>query len=216
MINNNYTAGGIPMSSKSIVTIGRQYGSGGREIGQKLAKALDVPCYDKELLTVAAKKSGICEEIFASNDEKPTNSLLYSLVMGGNYANDNLPFNHKLFLAQFDAIRSIADNGPCVIIGRCADYALEDYENCINIFIHADIKKRVDRAVKLYGLPSEKAQDSVIKIDKKRASYYNFYSSQKWGSVDNYDMTLNSGVLGIDNTVEIIKRFVETKDAMRK
>lgn len=203
------------MSSKSIITIGRQYGSGGREIGEKLAKQLGIPYYDNELLTVAAKKSGICEEVFKSNDEKPTNSLLYSLVVG-SYANDNLPFNHKLFLAQFDAIRSIADEGPCVIIGRCADYALEDYANCVHLFIHADIEKRVERAVSLYGLPKEKAQESVIKIDKKRASYYNFYSSQKWGSVDNYDMTLNSGVLGIDNTVEVIRKFVEIKESLSK
>ncbi len=199
------------MSKKTIITIGRQYGSGGREIGEKLAKELGIPFYDKELLTVAAQKSGMCKEIFETHDEKPTNSLLYSFVMG-SYGSDSLPLNHKLFLAQFDAIRSIADEGSCVIIGRCADYALEDYPECINIFIHANIKARVERATRLYGLPKERAEDAVIKIDKKRASYYNFYSSKKWGDINNYHFAIDSSVVGIDNTVKIIKEFIEMRN----
>ena len=198
--------------TKSIITIGRQYGSGGREIGKKLADQLGIPFYDNELLYIAAKKSGICEELFQTNDEKPTSSLLYSLVMG-SYGGDSLPFNHKIFLAQFDAIRSIADEGPCVIIGRCGDYALEDYPNLINIFIHADLKLRIKRAIENYGIESGKAEDFVLKTDKKRASYYNFYSSRKWGNLDNYDLTVDSGFLGIDNTVELIKKFIELKEA---
>lgn len=198
--------------TKSIITIGRQYGSGGREIGKKLADQLGIPFYDNELLDIAAKKSGICEELFQTNDEKPTSSLLYSLVMG-SYGGDSLPFNHKIFLAQFDAIRSIADEGPCVIIGRCGDYALEDYPNLINIFIHADLKLRIKRAIENYGIESGKAEDFVLKTDKKRASYYNFYSSRKWGNLDNYDLTVDSGFLGIDNTVELIKKFIELKEA---
>ena len=198
--------------TKSIITIGRQYGSGGREIGKKLADQLGIPFYDNELLDIAAKKSGICEELFQTNDEKPTSSLLYSLVMG-SYGGDSLPFNHKIFLAQFDAIRSIADEGPCVIIGRCGDYALEDYPNLINIFIHADLKLRVKRAIENYGIESGKAEDFVLKTDKKRASYYNFYSSRKWGNLDNYDLTVDSGFLGIDNTVELIKKFIELKES---
>lgn len=198
--------------TKSIITIGRQYGSGGREIGKKLADQLGIPFYDNELLDIAAKKSGICEELFETNDEKPTSSLLYSLVMG-SYGGDSLPFNHKIFLAQFDAIRSIADEGPCVIIGRCGDYALEDYPNLISIFIHADLKLRVKRAIENYGIDSAKAEDFVIKTDKKRASYYNFYSSKKWGNLDNYDLTIDSGFLGIDKTVELIKKFIELKES---
>ena len=197
--------------TKSIITIGRQYGSGGREIGKKLADQLGIPFYDNELLDIAAKKSGICEELFQTNDEKPTSSLLYSLVMG-SYGGNSLPFNHKIFLAQFDAIRSIADEGPCVIIGRCGDYALEDYPNLINIFIHADLKLRIKRAIENYGIESGKAEDFVLKTDKKRASYYNFYSSRKWGNLDNYDLTVDSGFLGIDNTVELIKKFIELKE----
>lgn len=199
--------------SKSIITIGRQYGSGGKEIGEKLAKELGIPLYDKELLTKAAQKSGLCQEIFETHDEKPTNSLLYSLVMG-SYGTDSLPLNHKLFLAQFDAIRDIASEGPCIIIGRCADYALEDFENCITVFIHADIKTRVKRATTLYGISTVKAEEAVLKIDKKRASYYNFYSSRKWGTTENYDLTIDSSKVGIDNTVKLLKHYVELRESL--
>ena len=199
------------MTEKIIITIGRQYGSGGKLIGQKLSEALSIPCYDKELLTVAAQKSGICQEMFENHDGKPTNSLLYSLVMG-TYTGNNLPINHKLFLAQFDAIRAIADKGSCIIIGRCADYALEDYENCINIFIHADMKDRVKRAVEQYGLESDKPEEAIQKIDKKRASYYNFYSSKKWGQTESYHLTINSSLLGIDDTVKVILDFIRLKE----
>lgn len=200
------------MDKKVIITIGRQYGSGGRIIGQKLAKDLNIPCYDKELLTLAAKESGFSEEILKTMDEKPTNSFLYSIVAGtygSSYTGNHLPLNHKLFLAQFDAIRNIADKGSCVIIGRCADYALADYNvNCVNVFIHADLQHRVKRAINEYGISPEKAEETVQKTDKQRASYYNFYSDKKWGAVDHYDITLNSGKLGIDNTVEMIKYFI--------
>lgn len=198
------------MGKKVVITIGRQYGSGGKEIGEKLAAELGIPFYDKELLTIAAKKSGICEDLFESHDEKPTNSLLYSLVMG-TYSGDNLPFNHKLFLAQFDAIRSIADEGSCVIIGRCADYALEDYSNCINVFIHADMKYRIERSIEYYNIPKEKAEDIILKTDKQRAAYYNFYSGNKWGSLDNYHMTVSSSSIGVDNTVKLLKNYVDIK-----
>ncbi len=196
------------MKENLIITIGRQYGSGGREIGQKLADALGIPCYDKELLTVAAEKSGFCKEMFEHHDEKPAGSFLYSLVMG-TYSGDTLPINHKLFLAQFEAIRSLADQSSCVIIGRCANYALEDYKNCIHIFIHAPLEERVRRAVTTYGVASEKAEDSVQKIDKQRANYYNFYSGKSWGDVENYDITLDSSILGIDHTVTLLHSFIK-------
>ena len=169
------------MKKNFVITIGRQYGSGGRNIGQKLAQALQIPCYDKELLTIAAKESGFSEEILRTMDEKPTGSFLYSLV-AGTYGGSQLPLNHKLFLAQFEAIRNIASKNSCVIIGRCADYALEDYDvNCISVFIHGDLKKRVEYAVKEYGIAAEKAEDTVCKTDKQRASYYGFYAGKKMG-----------------------------------
>ncbi|MCQ4726009.1 cytidylate kinase-like family protein [Anaerotignum faecicola] len=200
---------------KIIITIGRQYGSGGKEIGEKIAKELGIPFYDKELLTAAAKKSGICEEMFESHDEKPTSSFLYSLVVG-SYASGQTPMNHKLFLAQFDAIKEIASQGSCVILGRCADYALEDDPDVINVFIHADKETRIKRAVKYYNVEEGKAEDVINKTDKQRASYYNFYSGKKWGNTGSYDLSVNSGFIGIDNTVKTIIDFVEKRKEFKK
>jgi cytidylate kinase len=200
----------MAMSNDIIITIGRQYGSGGREIGKRLANELNIPFYDKELLSIAAKESGIAQELFESNDEKPNNSFLYSLVMG-NYGTTDLPLNHKIFLAQFDAIRKVAEQGPCVIVGRCADYALEQNFNCVNVFIHADMKTKKDRVIEFYGVIADKAEEKINKTDKQRAKYYDFYTGKKWGSVDNYDLTLNSADIGIDNCVKIIKQYVELK-----
>src|SRR5699024_1670321 len=174
--------------------IGRQYGSGGREIGQKLAAFYDIPFYDKELLKVAAKESGICEEMFENYDEKPTTSFLYSLVMdpyalGYNATSFDMPLNQKVFLAAFDAIKKVADKGPCVIVGRCADYALKDYKNKLNVFIHAPMSFKKHRINEQYHVPLEKAKDEAVKTDKQRASYYNYYTSQKWGDLKSYDLT---------------------------
>ncbi len=203
------------MNTNTIITIGRQYGSGGRLIGKQLAEELGVPFYDKELLTVASKESGINEELFVTHDEKPTNSFLYSLVMG-SYNGTELPLNHKLFLAQFDAIKKVASEGPCVIVGRCADYALEDFPNCINVFICADMQHRIERVTKLYNVAPEKAEDTIIKTDKKRAKYYSFYSNKKWGEASNYDLTFDSGLIGIDNCVKLIKEFVKMSELNKK
>lgn len=206
------------MKTNTIITIGRQYGSAGREIGYKVADALDIKLYDKEMLDRAAKESEICQELFETHDEKPTNSFLYSLVMdtyslgytSGSYT--DMPINHKVFLAQFDAIKKIADEGPCILVGRCADYALEEYDNVISLFIHAGLDARIRRIARIYDLTDAKAKDLIIKTDKKRASYYNYYSNKKWGAADSYDMCLNSSMLGIDGTAEAIIKLVELKE----
>lgn len=203
---------------KTIITIGRQAGSGGKEIGEKLAKALGVKCYDKELLERAAKDSGLCEEIFENHDEKPTRSFLYSLIMDTHSygypssAFSEMPLNHKIFLAQFDSIKNLAAEGGCVIVGRCADYALEDNEDCIRIFIHAPLEDRIKRVSALHNLSTAKTKDMLIKTDKQRASYYNYYTNKKWGESISYDCCINSSLLGIDGTVELIKYIVERKE----
>lgn len=203
-----------------IITIGRQYGSAGREIGKILAERYDIPLYDKEMLKRAAKESGICEEIFETHDEKPTNSFLYSLVMdtyslgysSNGYA--DMPINHKVFLAQFDAIKKIADEGPCILVGRCADYALEEYENAVHVFIHADLDVRIRRIARLYDLTDAKAKDTIIKADKKRASYYNYYTNKEWGEAKSYDLCINSGKLGVEKAADAIMEYVKIRSEM--
>ena len=123
-----------------------------------------------------------------------------------------MPLNQKVFLAQFDSIKKLAQEGPCVIIGRCADYALEDNPNCLSVFIHADLDKRIRRIARLYSLTDAKAKDKIIKTDKRRASYYNYYTSKKWGDLDSYNLSLDSGLLGIDGTVSMLKYAIDLKE----
>lgn len=210
------------MKTNTIITIGREFGSGGREIGGKIAEHFGIKLYDKELLAVAAKESGICEEIFETHDEKPTNSFLYSLVMdtysmgySGNAYSD-MPINHKVFLAQFDAIKKIADEGPCVIVGRCADYALENYSNVVNVFIHADLDARIRRIARTYDITDAKAKDMIIKTDKKRSSYYNYYTNKRWSDAESYEVCFSSSELGIDGTVQAIENYVALKETITK
>lgn len=206
------------MANNTIITIGRQYGSGGHDIGKQLAEELNIPFYDKALLERAAKDSGLCQEIFENHDEKPTNSFLYSLVMDTyslGYTTSSfseMPLNHKIFLAQFDAIKNIAKEGPCVIVGRCADYALAEFPNVVNVFLHADLQDRIVRIARRHDLTDAKAKDLIIKTDKRRASYYNYYTSKKWGDAAGYDLSLNTATLGIDGTIHMIREFVAYKE----
>ena len=201
----------------TVITIGRQYGSGGRAIGKKLAEHYGIPFYDKEILKLAAKESGICEEMFENFDEKPTTSFLYSLVMdpyalGYNAASFDMPLNQKVFLAAFDTIKKVAEEGPCVIVGRCADYALRETENHLNLFIHAPMSFKKQRIHEEYDIAPERVKEEAIRIDKQRSSYYNYYTSQKWGDLKNYDLCIDSSIWGIDGTVDLICRAIELKE----
>lgn len=133
-------------------------------------------------------------------------------VLSNSYNEDNLPFNHKLFIAQFDAVRKLADQGPCVFVGRCADYALKGRDNVINVFIHANMQNRVERAINEYGLPEKNIEANITKIDKQRASYYSFYTCDTWGKIENYDLSFSSSAFGIEKSVEFIKSFIDLKE----
>lgn len=196
-----------------VVTIARQYGSGGRAIGKKLAEDLNIKFYDKELINLAAKESGISPEIFEKYDEKATNSLLYALSIGaaasmGDYnLSPQLPMNDRLFLLQHDIIRKVSAE-PCVIVGRCADHVLSERKDCVKIFIYADIEKRIKYAVDVYGIKQDKAKSIIKNVDKSRRNYYNYYADSEWGEPENYDLCINSGELGIDKSVELIKKYL--------
>lgn len=203
------------MKGNLVITIGRQCGSGGKRIGEIVAQKLGVKCYDKELLTLAAKNSGLCEELFETHDEKPTSSFLYSLVMDtysmgySNSAYMDMPLNHKIFLAQFDTIKKLAEEESCVIVGRCADYALAEYPSVASVFITGNDEDRIEYLKQLYKVETAKAKDIMVKTDKKRASYYNYYSSKKWGDSRSYNMTLDSSKLGIDGCVDMLLHYVD-------
>jgi cytidylate kinase len=200
------------MSEKVIITIGRQFGSGGHEIGEKLAKKLGISFYDKELLKVIAKESGLCEKVLESYDEKPTNSLLYSIVMDvyPSVMYSGPTIDQQIYQASYDTIRKLAADS-CIIVGRCADYILRDCPELTSVFIHADADFRAARVAEEYKVTREKALDMLGKTDKKRASYYNFQSEKKWGAASSYNLCLESSTLGIDNSVDLIIDYINHK-----
>ena len=199
--------------SKIILAIGRQFGSGGREIGQKLAKAFGIGYYDKELITEAAKESGLCEDIFERADERANHALSYAFTMGyssfiGMFtpANDILS-NDTLFKIQSDTIRNIADKGSCVLVGRCADYILRDDPACLSVFISNTIETRIQKIVERMGVTVEQAKELMTKNDKSRAAYYNYYTNKTWGMASSYNLCVDASILGIDGTVRLYKPF---------
>ncbi|MBQ8306171.1 MAG: cytidylate kinase-like family protein [Blautia sp.] len=209
------------MSTTSIITIGREYGSGGREIGQKVAEELGIRFFDKELLEHAANDSGICKELFENQDEKPTNSFLYSLVMDtysfgySSAAYSEMPLNHKVFLAQFDAVKKLASEGPCVMVGRCADYALADNKDLFSVFVHGSMDARIARISEKYIKTPKESRDIINKTDKSRASYYNYYTNKKWGAAQSYHLCVDSSRLGIDGAVRTIIEAVSIFDSLK-
>ncbi|MBQ9124681.1 MAG: cytidylate kinase-like family protein [Acholeplasmatales bacterium] len=191
---------------KYVITIGREYGSGGRFIGKLLAEKLGIAFYDSELLIKAAEESGLSENIFKNYDEKKDGVFGAGL---GIYSYD-MTLGQKVFLAQFDTIKKIAEKESCIIVGRCADYVLKDYPNLISIFITAPIKEKVERAIEYYGVNPNKAQSIIQKTDKKRRSYYNFYTDKDWGKASNYDLCINSKI-GVDECVDAIEGYVKAR-----
>ncbi len=200
---------------KKVITISRQYGSGGREIGEKLAKKLGIPYYDKELITRAAKESGFSEVVFENMEKKATSSLLYSIAMGMNaYGNHDIGFtslslDDQVYLAQSNVIRKIASEGPSVIVGRCADYILRDHKEAIHVFIWADLAYRKERAINIYNMNADKAEENILKYDKRRANYYNYHASEKWGRAENYHLSIRSDYVGIDNAVDLLVDYIK-------
>lgn len=188
-----------------IITIGRQFGSGGREIGEKVAKLLGYTFYDKEILTMAAEESGFSPAAMEHYDEKPTGSLIYSLYMTGAATSDNLPLNQQLAFAQFNVIRKVAQNDNCVIVGRCADYILREKKNLLTVFLHAPLEKRVENVMKTQGLSSRSlAEKTIRKQDKARADYYNFFTHKKWGEAGSAMMSLDTSMMSHDKLAELI------------
>ena len=201
-----------------VVTISRQYASGGREVAEKLAKEYSVPFYDRALIAKAAKESGFAEAAFDNVEMKATNSLLYSIAMGMNaYGSPDLGYTHlslddRIYIAQSDIIRKVADEGPCIIVGRCADYVLRERKDVVNIFIWSSMPFRIKRAIERDGVEPDKAEETITRMDKRRANYYNYHAIEKWGVVTNYHLSIQNDFRGVDKTVEVIKQFINSLD----
>ncbi|MFA6335057.1 MAG: cytidylate kinase-like family protein [Bacteroidales bacterium] len=204
------------MDEKFVINIGRQLGSGGRQIGEKLAAQLGISFYDKELIQIASQESGLGKEFFERADEKVRHSIfggplnLRDSLVDEIYSNYYLS-NETLFKIQSDVIRELAEQQSCIFVGRCADYVLKDHPRCLNVFISADINDQIKRIAEIQQITENKAKDFIEKMDKKRERYYNYYSSKIWGDARSYHLCVNSSVLGIDETVTFIRQFAEKR-----
>lgn len=202
---------------KKIITIGRELGSGGRTIGKMTANKLGIPYYDRELIDAAAEKSGLSVDFVETSEQRVTNSLLYNLVMGGSYGygilksadTQTLPLAEQVFIAQKAAITEYADKGGCVIVGRCADQVLAERDDVLRVFLYADPEKRAQRGVKEYGMTKDTVFKEMQRSDKERSRHYNDFTGKHWGDRHNYDLLLNSGVLGFENCAKIICSMAE-------
>jgi len=201
---------------KVIITIGRKFGSGGSEIGKKLADNLNIKYYDKELIQLAAKESGICPELFEKADEKTSGGLLQAFAMGFSmngalYQPNDYFTDATLFQVQSDVIRKIAAERSCVIVGRCADYILKDDPHCTSVFIHSSEEDRIKRIIGKNPVTEKEALEQMRKTDKTRASYYNYYTDKTWGAAMSYHLCLNSSVIGTDHCVRLIEEFIKNR-----
>lgn len=199
-----------------IITIGRQYGSGGRRLAQMLSKHYNIPLYDKDLINRVSEETGIAGEFFSKVDEKPTDSFFSMILNSFSYGSscsfsDSMLSGNSLFCMQSEVIRKIAAEGDCIFVGRCADYILRDNADVLSIFVTADFNDRVSRVAEYEGVSVEKATEVINGIDKSRAAYYDFYTEKKWGAASSYDICLNSSKLGLDKCLKIVTQIIENK-----
>ena len=198
---------------KYTITIGRQLGSGGKLTGELLSKKLGIPCYDKELIQIASMESGLGKEFFEKADEKNSISILgnYISFRSGFMGNTGINYlsNETLFKIQSDVIRNLAEKESCIFVGRCADYILRNYRHCLKIFICADMPDRIQRICGNRPISEKEAKTLIEQTDKKRASYYNYFSNKTWGAAISYDICFNSSVLGIENIVDTVEDFIK-------
>lgn len=202
--------------SQFIITIGREQGSGGRLIAQELSKTMQLPVFDKNLINLASEESGVNREFFEKMDEKVGHSTFGGLfglrnslmdeVLSGNYLS-----NESLFKIQSDVIRKIAEEKSVIFLGRCADYVLKDHPQILNIFISANLNDRIKRVAEMQNIEEKKACDLIEKMDKKRKSYYNYFSNKSWGKANSYDLCINSSILGINETSKFIHQFAKKR-----
>ena len=205
------------MKNPLIITIGREYGSGGRQIGKALAERLGISYYDKEIITLAAKKSGLAEEFIAGNEQRVRSGLMHTFSASASYhngffANQYLPLSENIFIAQAQAIRDIAAKESAVIVGRCADYILEGRENTINVFIHAPMEARVKRIMELHNIDEAAAIKEINRSDKERGNHYFRYTDMKWGKAQNYDVCINSALMGVEKTVVLLAVLAQIEE----
>lgn len=209
------------MTNSTIYTFEREYASGGHIVGEMLAEKLGIPFYDSKIVDIAAEKEGVSRKIFQDFDEKPTSSFLYSLVLssygaGAPYmGNQDFNMSDRLFAAEADIIRKAAEQGPCVIVGRCGSYILRDNPNVVRVFCTADMEFRKHHALADLGIPERKVEDTIARMDKKRANYFNYYTGLNWNDASNYDLCVSTSRARLQGAMEIVLAYGEMMERMR-
>lgn len=208
MLTNHFQE--VNMSDNLVITIGREHGSGGRYVGEKLAEKLGIKCYNSELVTETALKSGFSENFIADNEEKKPESLLFSIAMAYSVSGSQ-PVTMRLFNEQAKVIKELAQRESCIIIGRAADYILREHKNLLRVFLCAPLEDRISRICKTDKLSPNEAEKIIRKKDKQRAAFISFYSDRKWGLASNYDLCINTALFGIDGSVELLEKCAQSK-----
>ena len=197
-----------------IIAISREFASGGRLVGKSLSEKLGIPFYDREIIELAAEKSGMSPDFIRSNEEQASSGFLFNIpavaqnLNGGIFMQYETPIGDKTFIAPADVIRELADKGSCVILGRCGGYLLRDRENCVSVFLHSSLDDRIERAVNVYHLEYKGLADSLLKMDKSRGNYHKYYTGETWDDVRNYDLAINTAKTGIDGAVQAVLAYI--------
>ena len=208
------------MDNKLIITINREYGSGGRLVGQRLSEELGIPLYDRKLIEMAAQESGLSPDFIENVETRPTSSFLFNLATSaqtgsGYMLQYDMPVGDRAFFAQSNVIRDLAAKESCVIVGRCAGYILRENPSCLNVFVYGSVEDRLNRATSVYGVPRKDLADRLVKIDKGRANYFKYYTGEDWYDVRAYDLAINTAVSGVEGAVKAVtymsKHLVKTK-----
>ncbi|MDR3230765.1 MAG: cytidylate kinase-like family protein [Synergistaceae bacterium] len=202
-----------------VITISREFGSGGRQVGAQLAEKLGVAFYDRALIHLASVKSGLAPQVFDQAEEEATSKFLFNLAIGGYvstgiFSQINVPICDQVFFAQSKTIEEIAEKESCVIIGRCANYILRDHPGLVRVFVHGDAKDRLQRSIDEYGIPEDEAKTRLSQIDKGRKNYYEHYTNEEWGVLKSYDLAVNTSFAGIDGAVKVVGAMVESRSGV--
>ena len=199
------------MNKKIIITVSREFGSGGHEIGEKLAERLGVPFYDRDIIDKAAEQTGLSAEYIAEHEQRYTSSLMFNLAMGNYSRTGELPLHDQIDIVESEIIRNFAKEGPCVIVGRCADYVLEDDFELLNVFVYSSDSAKLGRVMDKYGYTAKQAEKAVKETNRMRSKHYNFFTGRIWGDRKNYDLLINSEKFSMDDCIELIISAVEKK-----
>ena len=197
------------MKEGQVIVISREYGSGGSEIGRRLSEQLGIPYYDKDFVDTAVKDSGLSTDFLEEEEQKFISSLLFNLATGGYRHSGDKAMADQVFIAESNALKTVARQGSCVIVGRCADHILKDEFDVFSVFVHAPLKDRVTRAVEQRGVPQRRAEATVRERDRARARHYEYYTDKDWGDCNNYHLTVNSSRFGVNGAVELIKQALD-------